>query len=111
MSAVVFSQRGRPPLLTFREGTGQHRIYQTVGWAFLVVPLLVLPYVLPSFRVAQLAQCAAWAVAILGMNMVIGWSGLISLGHIAFVGLGAYTTMILINYDRFDLWMTLPVAF
>jgi branched-chain amino acid transport system permease protein len=111
MSAVVAARRGREPLFTFREGTTQHRLYQVVGWAFFVVPVFVLPYILPSFRVSQLAQCAAWAVAILGMNMVIGWSGLISLGHIAFVGLGAYTTMILMNYDRFDMWMTLPVAF
>jgi branched-chain amino acid transport system permease protein len=111
MSAVVAARRGREPLFTFREGTPQHRLYQVFGWAFFVVPVFVLPYVLPSFRVSQLAQCAAWAVAILGMNMVIGWSGLISLGHIAFVGLGAYTTMILMNYDRFDMWMTLPIAF
>jgi branched-chain amino acid transport system permease protein len=111
MSTVLAPRRGRAPLFTFHEGTSQHRLYQTFGWALFVVPLIVAPYVLPSFRVSQLAQCAAWAVAILGMNMVIGWSGLISLGHIAFVGLGAYTTMILINYDRFDLWMTLPIAF
>jgi branched-chain amino acid transport system permease protein len=110
MSTVV-AQRGRSPLFTFREGTPQHRAYQTFGWALFVVPLLVAPYILPSFRVSQLAQCAAWAVAILGMNMVIGYSGLISLGHIAFVGVGAYTTMLLMNYQNFDMWMTLPVAF
>ena len=111
MTSVVTPRRGSTPLLTFREGTTQHRLYQTFGWALFVVPVLVAPYVVASFRVSQLAQSAAWAVAILGMNMVIGYSGLISLGHIAFVGVGAYTTMILMNYDRWDLWMTLPVAF
>jgi len=110
MSTVV-AQRGRSPLFTFREGTPPHRAYQTFGWALFVVPLLVAPYILPSFRVSQLAQSAAWAVAILGMNMVLGYSGLISLGHIAFVGVGAYTTMILMNYNDFDMWMTLPFAF
>jgi len=104
-------KRRRSTLLTFREGTANHRVYQLVGWAFFFVPLILLPYILPSFRVSQLAQSAAWAVAILGMNMVIGYSGLISLGHIAFVGVGAYTTMILINYERWDLWMTLPASF
>jgi branched-chain amino acid transport system permease protein len=73
--------------------------------------MLLAPYLLPSFRVAQLAQSLGWGVAILGMNMAIGWSGLLSLGHIAFTGLGAYTTTILINENRWDFWMTLPVVF
>ena len=110
MSSTTPRQPGAP-LLVVREGTRQHRIYQVVGWACLVVPLLLAPYILPSFRVAQLAQAAGWAVAILGMNMVIGWSGLLSLGHIAFTGLGAYMTAIFINEYRWDFWMTLPVAF
>ena len=99
------------PALVMHEGSRQHRIYQVVGWACLAIPVLLAPYILPSFRVSQLAQAAGWGVAILGMNMVIGWSGLLSLGHIAFVGLGAYTTAILINEYKWDFWMTLPLAF
>jgi branched-chain amino acid transport system permease protein len=101
----------RGPLLTFHQGSSQHRTYQVVGWAFLVVPMLLAPYLLPSFRVSQLAQSLGWGVVILGMNMAIGWSGLLSLGHIAFAGLGAYSTTILINENRWDFWMTLPVVF
>lgn len=111
MTATAVRRRRRGPLFTLYEGSAQHRLYQVIGWACLAIPVVIAPYLLPSFRVSQLAQSAAWAVAILGMNMVIGYSGLISLGHIAFVGLGAYTTTILINDNRWDLWMTLPVAF
>lgn len=103
-------QKGEP-LFTFHEGTSQHRIYQAIGWLCLAIPMIVAPYILPSFRVAQLAQSLGWGVAILGMNMAIGWSGLLSLGHIAFTGLGAYTTAVLINENRWDFWMTLPVVF
>lgn len=115
MSAVTVAeaearQKG-DPLITVHEGTSQHRIYQGIGWLCLAIPMLLAPYVLPSFRVAQLAQSVGWGVAILGMNMAIGWSGLLSLGHIAFTGLGAYTTAILINENRWDFWMTLPVVF
>jgi len=99
------------PMFVLNEGSSQHRMYQAFGWLCLAVPLVLAPYLLPSFRVAQLAQCAGWGVAILGMNIAIGWSGLLSLGHIAFSGLGAYTTTILINENKWDFWMTLPVAF
>lgn len=111
MSGSTGSRTAGAPMLTLHEGTREHRIFQIAGWACLVIPILVLPYILQSFRVSQLAQAAGWGVAILGMNIVIGWSGLISLGHIAFTGLGAYTATILINESRFDLWMTLPFVF
>ncbi len=111
MTSAASTASAATPRLTFQAGSRQHRMFQLAGWACFVIPMLVLPYVLPSFRVAQLAQAVGWGIAILGMNMVIGWSGLISLGHIAFTGLGAYTTTILINESRFDMWMTLPVAF
>lgn len=110
MSSTTAREPGAP-LLVMHEGSRQHRIYQVVGWACLAIPLLIAPYILPSFRVAQVAQAAGWAVAILGMNMVIGWSGLLSLGHIAFTGLGAYTAAIMINEYRWDFWMTLPISF
>ncbi len=115
MSAPTTSSSAGPrrgALFTFQQGSSQHRIFQVVGWAFLVVPMMVLPYwPLASFRVAQLAQALGWGVAILGLNMALGWSGLLSLGHIAFTGLGAYTTTILINENDWDFWMTLPMVF
>jgi len=110
-TTVQQGQGGRPTPLTFYQGTPGHRIYQVLGWGLLVVPMVVLPYVLPGFRVSQMAQAIGWAIAILGMNLVIGYSGLISLGHIAFTGLGAYLTATLINESNWDMWMTLPVVF
>lgn len=111
MSSTTEAKPKGGAMFTFQEGTSQHRTYQAIGWACLVIPMLALPYILPSFRVAQLSQALGWGVAILGINMAIGWSGLLSLGHIAFTGLGAYTTAILINENRWDFWMTLPVVF
>lgn len=111
MSSTTTNAAKGGAMFTFQEGTSQHRIYQTIGWACIVIPMLLAPYILPSFRVAQLAQALGWGVAILGMNMAIGWSGLLSLGHIAFTGFGAYTTAILINENHWDFWMTLPVVF
>jgi branched-chain amino acid transport system permease protein len=49
-------------------------------------------------------------VAILGLNLVIGSSGQLSLGHSAFVGLGAYTTIILVADHHWSYFATIPVS-
>jgi len=50
------------------------------------------------------------AIALVGLNILTGYSGQISLGHGAFLAIGAYTTAILM--DKFDVpyWATIPVA-
>ncbi len=49
-------------------------------------------------------------MAILGLNLVIGYSGQLSLGHSAFVGLGAYTTIILVSDHHWSFFATIPVS-
>ena len=62
-------------------------------------------------RIEQYSEVAAIAVAILGLNLVTGYSGAISLGHSVFVGIGAYTTMILVVDHDWSYFATLPMAF
>ena len=50
------------------------------------------------------------AIAIQGLNIVTGYSGQISVGHSAFFGIGAYTTMILVADYGWPFLATLPVA-
>ncbi|HVZ06434.1 branched-chain amino acid ABC transporter permease [Rhodopila sp.] len=50
------------------------------------------------------------AIAILGLNLLIGFNGQISLGHSAFFAVGAYTAAILMNFAGWPYWATLPVA-
>lgn len=50
------------------------------------------------------------AIAILGLNLLIGFNGQISLGHSAFFAVGAYTAAILMNFAGFPYWTTLPIA-
>jgi branched-chain amino acid transport system permease protein len=74
------------------------------------VVLLVLPFVLSEFRTVQLATVGAYFIAILGLDVLTGHSGQISLGHGAFMAVGAYTTgILLVNHGVRDLW-TIPVA-
>jgi branched-chain amino acid transport system permease protein len=80
------------------------------AFAFGVVALVVLPFVLSDFRTVQLATVGAYFVAILGLDVLTGHSGQISLGHGAFMAVGAYTTAILMaDHGVRDVW-TIPIA-
>jgi branched-chain amino acid transport system permease protein len=76
---------------------------------FLVVAV-TLPFSMSNFRLFQFTQVLIYAIALLGLNMLTGYNGQISLGHGAFYAIGAYTTAIMM--DKWDIaygW-TIPVA-
>lgn len=75
-----------------------------------VVAVLVVFTFLPQLRVLQFGQVLALGLAILGLNVVSGYSGQLSLGHSAFFGLGAYTSTILVTDHSWSILATLPVA-
>jgi branched-chain amino acid transport system permease protein len=81
-----------------------------IGLGVACVLLLVLPFVVSEFRTVQLATVGAYFIAILGLDILTGSSGQISLGHGAFMAVGAYTTAILVaNHGIRDVW-TIAVA-
>ncbi len=64
-----------------------------MGLYILMAILAVLPLVLPnSFYVDLAIRMAINAVIVLGLNLLIGFAGQISLGHAGFLGIGAYAT-------------------
>jgi branched-chain amino acid transport system permease protein len=76
----------------------------------LLVIAAALPFTMSGFRLYQFTQVFVYAIALLGLNMLTGYSGQISLGHGAFYALGAYTTAIMIDRWAIDYLWTLPVA-
>lgn len=115
---VVEPRRSLP--LVLREGTLAHRRY--VGWAWTIAALVLAYPVLAaqlglSFgsidqpaRIGQLNAAIAFAVAILGLDVVIGWSGQLALGQSAFVGIGAYSTVILVADHHWSFYVALPAT-
>lgn len=79
--------------------------------AVLLVVLCVLPFLVKNYRVFQFNLVMVYAVAILGLNILTGFNGQISLGHGAFYAFGAYTAAILMDKLGVPYWATLPVAF
>ena len=80
--------------------------------AFLagVAFLLLLPRWLSDFRASEVAYVGIYFIAILGLNILTGYTGQISLGHGAFMAIGGYTTAIMVGHHNVhDLW-TIPLA-
>lgn len=65
----------------------------------VVVALVVAPLVLPIPVNQTLARIGVFAVAVLGLNVIMGYTGVVSLGQIFFLGLGAYVTAYGVNAD------------
>jgi len=114
-ASTLTAQRAGEPVLVVNEGSRAHRTWQTAGWGVFAFFVVATPYLLDSFRVQQVNKSMYFAVAVLGVNLIIGYSGLISLGHGAFMGTGAFLSVILVEDYGFKLWQALfvivPVAF
>lgn len=78
--------------------------------AACVLAAVLLPFVLEDFRVFQLNLVLIYAIAILGLNILTGYGGQISLGHGAFYAVGAYTSAILISQLGMSAYLTIPIA-
>src|SRR5262249_62151688 len=56
----------------------------------------VLPRIASEFRLGQFPYVAIYFIALLGLNILTGYNGQISLGHAAFMAIGGYTAAVLI---------------
>jgi branched-chain amino acid transport system permease protein len=71
---------------------------------------LLLPHVVSDFHTRDLAQAGAFFIAIIGLDLVTGYTGQISLGHGALMAIGGYTTALLVVHEHWrDVW-TIPLA-
>nr|WP_294527625.1 branched-chain amino acid ABC transporter permease [uncultured Rhodopila sp.] len=78
-------------------------------YGLLVLSVLVAPAVLGEFYIGELGAVFIFAIAGVGLMLLVGYTGLISLGHAAFLGIGAYTNAVLLA-QGVPFLVTLPVA-
>jgi branched-chain amino acid transport system permease protein len=80
------------------------------AFVVLAAVVLVLPSFVSDFRAQQLAYVGIYTIALLGLNVLTGYTGQISLGHGAFMAVGGYTSAILMaDHGVKDVW-TIPIA-
>jgi len=84
------------------------RRYWLIALALIV--FAGLPTQVTSFQSLEWAEVLIFAIVIMGLNLLVGYSGQISLGHGAFMAVGAYTTAILIHRYHVDYLATIPIA-
>jgi branched-chain amino acid transport system permease protein len=84
--------------------------WRRLGVVALIALTAVLPFGLSKYHVFELTMVMIYAIAVLGLNILTGYSGQISLGHGGFFALGAYTTAILMQRYGVPYWATLPPA-
>lgn len=83
---------------------------ETLIVTIITCVLLAGTFLLSGYHLFQLTLVTVYAIAILGMTVLTGINGQISLGHGAFYAIGAYTTGILMTTWNVPYWATLPVA-
>ena len=85
-------------------------VWRWAGTAVLIAVAVVLPFTLSNYHVFELTQVMIYAIAVLGLNILTGYNGQISLGHGGFFAAGAYIAAILMHRYGVPYWATLPAA-
>jgi len=83
------------------------RLWMVIG---LVLLFGIIPFISSPFILFILNTIGIYAIAAIGLNILIGNTGQISLGHGAFFGVGAYAGAVLATKAGFPFWLAVPAA-
>lgn len=76
---------------------------RVAAWsAPVLLALIVLPFVVPPYQTVLLSYGLVFAIAALGFNLLLGYTGLLSFGHSAYFGAGAYAVAFIVKYAKLD---------
>jgi branched-chain amino acid transport system permease protein len=89
----------------------RHRLPELGSLLAVAVLLSVLPFTLSDYNISLVAQVGIFFVAVLGLNILTGYTGQISIGHGAFMAIGGYTTAVLSRDHDTNLVVTMLMAF
>src|SRR6478672_13934883 len=83
---------------------------RAVAPAIVFFLLLISPSFLSSFLLTLLTQALIYAILAMSLDIILGYTGLASLGHAAYLGFGAYSVGILTTRYGVGFWVTLPAG-
>ena len=98
-----------PAFIRYLPDTLQH--LPAIFWDIVTtVIVFALPAFVTDFRAQQFSYVGIYLVALIGLNILTGYTGQISLGHGAFMAIGGYTTAILMSDHGVKDIVTIPIA-
>jgi branched-chain amino acid transport system permease protein len=103
-NCVNFKSSYKEEMTLFTTGLG--RVWFVLG----LLVLALLPVVGNSTLLKMLSIVGIYSIAAIGLNILTGYTGMISLGHAAIFGIGAYSAAILANYVNAPLWVAVPAG-
>lgn len=90
---------------------GTRRAGSRLGWILVLIGLAIsITFFARGYQLFQATMVLSYAIALLGLNILTGYNGQISLGHGAFYAVGAYTAGILMEHAGAPYWATVPAA-
>jgi branched-chain amino acid transport system permease protein len=91
-------------------GFGGDGVWRLISALLLIVIAAALPFAISNYHVFEMTLVMIYAIAVLGLNILTGYNGQISLGHGGFFAAGAYTAAILMHRYGVPYWATVPPA-
>ncbi|HEY2185403.1 MAG TPA: branched-chain amino acid ABC transporter ATP-binding protein/permease [Xanthobacteraceae bacterium] len=88
----------------------QDRRAAALGIWLLLLLCLLAPFFLPTYPLFVLSLAIVNIIAVLGVNLVMGYAGQISLGHAGFAAIGAYATALLVVNHDLSFWIAVPLG-
>jgi len=83
---------------------------QTLALVIALVLVAALPPFLSRYGVNLMTQLCVYLMAVLGLNLIVGYAGQMSIGQAAFYGIGAYVAGLLMTKMGISFWAVLPLA-
>ena len=100
----------RNPLADVLRRTRQQPRYRTLLWMLLLIAAVIWPFTASRGAVDVMTLALIYVMLGLGLNIVVGFAGLLVLGYAAFYAVGAYTYALLAQHYGLSFWLSLPVA-
>jgi branched-chain amino acid transport system permease protein len=105
ISALVYWRHSRVSKIVAKpQNPRQQRLFRWGGFVIIGLVALVLPPVLGSYFSEIFDNVGIYILMGLGLNIVVGFAGLLDLGYVAFYAIGAYTLGILTTSEAVGIW-------
>ena len=116
VTGLMYWRMGKVKKVTaVKRSPQQQRMFQWGTWAAIAIVVLLLPLILGSYFSEIMDNVGIYVLMGLGLNIVVGFAGLLDLGYVAFYAIGAYTLGVLTTTEAVGLlhlsfWAAVPFA-